>query len=281
MMTASNQEIIISAYVLAKFLAIDSLDKAKESAGLLLGYVDEETQTLVITDFDTGKQQQTSTYVVLDDEALVQIAVDLQERNSKESIVGWIHSHPSYGCFLSGTDKSTQRTYQGLFPKAVALVIDPSKYYVSSDQKDLEIKFFRMINDIDYKTIPFDIFYDDVTTHLANLVEFDIKWEMPKLSKEEIAILHQKIQSINPSSIHEGDKQLLHGFVEALGNSSEEFVSSNEGKEALEAIDMKLNHIIRDVNFIYGEETSNFYAVLNVISVIIIAIAWVIAAFLT
>ena len=62
--------------------------------------------------------------------------------------------------------------------------------------------------------------------------------------------------------------------------SSEEFVSSNEGKEALETIDMKLNHIIRDVNFIYGEETSNFYAILNIISVIIIAISWLLAAFI-
>ena len=122
MMTTSNQEIVISAYVLAKILAVDSLDHSKESAGLLLGYVDEETQTLVITDFDTGKQQQTSTYVVMDDEALVQIAVDLQQRDSKETIVGWAHTHPSYGCFLSGTDKSTQRTYQSLFSKKNLLI---------------------------------------------------------------------------------------------------------------------------------------------------------------
>ncbi|MCE7742072.1 MAG: hypothetical protein GOP50_06405 [Candidatus Heimdallarchaeota archaeon] len=279
-MTNSNQEIIISAYVLAKILAVDSLDHSKESAGLLLGYVDDDGETLVITDFDTGKQQQTSTYVVMDDEALVQIATDLLKRDKKETIVGWAHTHPSYGCFLSGTDKSTQRTYQSLFSKAVALVVDPSKYYNSSDQKDLEIKFFRMIDDVDYKAVPFGIFYDDVTTHLANLVEFDIKWELPTLLPDEVKILHQKIQSIKPSSMLEGDKQLLHGFVDVLSTSSEEFVSSNEGKETLEAIDMKLNHIIRDVNYIYGEETSNLYAVLNVIAVIIITISWLLAAFI-
>ena len=279
-MASSNQEIIISAYVLAKILAVDSLDHSKESAGLLLGYVDDDGTTLVITDFDTGSQQQTSTYVVMDDEALVQIATDLQKRDKRETIVGWAHTHPSYGCFLSGTDKSTQRTYQSLFSQAVALVIDPSKYYKTSNQGDLEIKFFRMINDLDYKAIPFDIFYDDVTTHLANLVEFDIKWELPTLSEEEVQILHQKIQSIRPSSMLEGDKQLLHGFVDILSKSTEEFVSSSEGKETLEAIDMKLNHIIRDVNYIYGDETSNFYAVLNVIAVIIIAVSWLIAAFI-
>lgn len=279
-MTNPNQEILISAYVLAKILAVDSLDPSKESAGLLIGYMHENGRTLVITDFDTGKQQQTSTYVVMDDEALVQIATDLQQREKNETILGWAHTHPSYGCFLSGTDKSTQRTYQSLFSKAVALVVDPSKYYKTSDQKDLEIKFFRMINDLDYKAIPFDIYYDDVSTHLANLVEFDIKWELPKLTVAEVEVLHQKIQSINPASILEGDKQLLHGFVEALSTSSEEFVSSNEGKEILESIDLKLNHIIRDVNYIYGEETSNFYSILNIIAVIIIAVSWLIAAFI-
>ncbi len=279
-MTDSNQEILISAYVLAKILAVDSLDHSKESAGLLLGYVDDDDKTLVITDFDTGKQQQTSTYVVMDDEALVQIAADLQNRDEKISIVGWAHTHPSYGCFLSGTDKSTQRIYQSLFSQAVALVVDPSKYYKSSNQKDLEVKFFRMINDLDYKAIPFGLYYDDVTTHLANLVEFDIKWELPTLSPEDVKILHQKIQSIRSSSMLESDKQLLHGLVETLSTSSEEFISSNEGKDTLESIDMKLSHIIRDVNYIYGEETSNFYAVLNVIAVIIIAISWLLAAFI-
>ena len=64
-MTDSNSEIMISAYVIAKILEVDALDTSKESAGVLLGYVDEATQKLIITDFDTGKQRQTSTFVVL------------------------------------------------------------------------------------------------------------------------------------------------------------------------------------------------------------------------
>jgi 26S proteasome regulatory subunit N11 len=153
-MIDSNSEIMISAYAIAKILEVDALDTSKESAGVLLGYVEEATQKLIITDFDTGKQRQTSTFVVLDDEALVQIVADLQKRDRKESIVGWAHTHPSYGCFLSGTDKGTQRTYQNLFSKAVALVIDPSKYYQSQESSDLEIQFFRLIDDIELNTFP-------------------------------------------------------------------------------------------------------------------------------
>ena len=42
-----------------------------------------------------------------------------------ENVVGWYHSHPGYGCWLSGIDVSTQmlnQTYQEPF---LAIVIDP------------------------------------------------------------------------------------------------------------------------------------------------------------
>ncbi len=278
-MTHSKKEILISAYVLAKMLAVDSLDKSKESAGLLLGYVNDEG-ILVITDFDTGRQEQTSTYVVLSDEALVQIVEDMLKRDKDETIVGWAHTHPSYGCFLSGTDKGTQRTYQNLFPQAVALVVDPSKYYKSSKQEDLEIKFFRLVNELDYKVIPFGIYYDNLTTHLANLVEFNIKWEIPQLALEEVKRLHEKLHTITSPTLLEVDKKILHGFIDVLSTSTEQFTEGGEGKDILESIDTKLNEIVRDVNHIYNEETSNLYAVLNVVAVIIIAISWLLAAFL-
>ena len=40
------------------------------------------------------------------------------------SIVGWYHSHPNYGVFLSATDRETQRVW---FAQAwqIALVLDP------------------------------------------------------------------------------------------------------------------------------------------------------------
>jgi len=42
-------------------------------------------------------------------------------------IVGWFHSHPSFGFFLSGIDIRTQRYQQSLFENAIALVCDPTK----------------------------------------------------------------------------------------------------------------------------------------------------------
>jgi len=281
-MSSTKKEILISPFVLAKILTVDSIEPTKESAGVLIGYLDDDGETLVITDFDTGKQKQTSTFVVIDDEALVQIVEDLQLRDQNETIVGWAHTHPSYGCFMSGTDKSTQRTYQNLFPQAVALVVDPSKYYDSSQQKDLEIKFFRLINELDYKAVPYGIYFDEFTQHLSKLVEVEIKWEIPKLSEEEVTKLHRKLETVVSPTLPESDRELLHGFVDILGESTDELSEVGEGsKDLLESIDKKLVNIADSVNRIYNEETFNIYAVLNVVTVFIIAIAWFLIAFLT
>ena len=62
--------------------------------------------------------------VKIDDygKALNKVLVKLSNRN--ESILGWYHSHPSYGLFMSQTDFDTQLSYQRLFKQAVALVFD-------------------------------------------------------------------------------------------------------------------------------------------------------------
>eukprot|EP01071_Lankesteria_metandrocarpae_P008144 Lankesteria_metandrocarpae@DN4882_c0_g1_i3.p1 len=45
--------------------------------------------------------------------------------NKHENIVGWYHSHPDYGCWLSGIDVATQKLYQTHNEPFVAIVIDP------------------------------------------------------------------------------------------------------------------------------------------------------------
>ena len=95
-----------------------------EIAGLLLGSM--RGNTLIVSDSVTGEQSGTATHVVLNDEFLVRVASEYGQQGKKKSIVGWYHSHPSLGCFVSGTDFETQKRFQALFPDAVGLVIDPS-----------------------------------------------------------------------------------------------------------------------------------------------------------
>ncbi|CAE8623905.1 unnamed protein product, partial [Polarella glacialis] len=55
--------------------------------------------------------------------------VNFQEANEKvgkpENICGWYHSHPGYGCWLSGIDVQTQMQYQAHQEPFLAVVIDP------------------------------------------------------------------------------------------------------------------------------------------------------------
>jgi 26S proteasome regulatory subunit N11 len=56
-------------------------------------------------------------------------------------VVGWYHSHPGFGCWLSGVDMGTQTSFEQLNPRAVAVVIDP----VQSVKGKVVIDAFRMI----------------------------------------------------------------------------------------------------------------------------------------
>lgn len=77
-----------------------------------------------------------------------------------ENVVGWYHSHPGYGCWLSGIDVSTQRLNQQYQEPFLAVVIDPTRT-VSAGK--VEIGAFRTYSEgykppdepvSEYQTIP-------------------------------------------------------------------------------------------------------------------------------
>jgi COP9 signalosome complex subunit 5 len=57
-----------------------------------------------------------------------------------EYICGWYHSHPGYGCWLSGIDVTTQQNYQKIQDPSVAIVIDPKRTIAAGK---VEIGCFR------------------------------------------------------------------------------------------------------------------------------------------
>ncbi|UJG41998.1 MAG: Mov34/MPN/PAD-1 family protein [Candidatus Heimdallarchaeum aukensis] len=276
----SDIEILLSATALAKILTVDRMDTSKESAGLLIGYVKQDTDQLIITDIDTGKQQQTSTFVVMDDEALVDIVMKLQERDSEQTIVGWWHTHPGYGCFLSGTDKNTQRTYQNLFPKAIALVVDPLKYYQNENKKDLDLQFFRMIDQTNYRPVSFDIYIDDIAHHLGKIASEAYSWKIPVLSKEQIEELHKKLESVSSSLVLEQDKKMLHAFIDIFASTEENERETTKISSLLYTIDNRLNSIGKYIESLYFDDTLKLYSLFNILSAIIISVLWIVFALL-
>lgn len=66
----------------------------------------------------------------------------LRQTGRPEMVVGWYHSHPGFGCWLSGVDINTQQSFEALSERAVAVVIDP----IQSVKGKVVIDAFRLIN---------------------------------------------------------------------------------------------------------------------------------------
>jgi proteasome lid subunit RPN8/RPN11 len=113
----------------------------REVIGWLVGKVQGETvHVMQAMPMTSGN----SIFVEITDYAIIpKIAEEAEKINAV--IVGWFHSHPSFGFFLSGVDIRTQRNQQSLFGDAIAIVCDPTKittyesgmhvYQVYMDQK--------------------------------------------------------------------------------------------------------------------------------------------------
>lgn len=43
----------------------------------------------------------------------------LKQTGRPEMVVGWYHSHPGFGCWLSGVDMNTQTSFEQLNTRAV------------------------------------------------------------------------------------------------------------------------------------------------------------------
>ena len=65
----------------------------------------------------------------------------LKQTGRPEMVVGWYHSHPGFGCWLSVVDMNTQQSFEALSARSVAVVIDP----IQSVKGKVVIDAFRLI----------------------------------------------------------------------------------------------------------------------------------------
>ncbi|KAF2180890.1 Mov34-domain-containing protein [Zopfia rhizophila CBS 207.26] len=118
----------ISAVALIKMVMHARSGGSLEVMGLMLGKI--EANTFVVTDSFRLPVEGTETRVNAQDEAneyMVEFLARARESGQMENAVGWYHSHPGYGCWLSGIDVGTQKTQQMYQDPFVAVVIDPDR----------------------------------------------------------------------------------------------------------------------------------------------------------
>lgn len=113
-----------------------------EVMGLMLGqFVDDYTVKVV----DVFAMPQSGTGVsveAVDPVFQTKMLEMLKQTGREEMVVGWYHSHPGFGCWLSGVDINTQQAFEALNPRLVSIVIDP----VQSVKGKVVIDAFRLIN---------------------------------------------------------------------------------------------------------------------------------------
>lgn len=134
----------ISSLALMKMCTHAQTGGSIEIMGMLVGKI--LGHSIIVMDTYRLPVEGTETRVNAQNEAYTYMVEYLTERQqllngkNEENIVGWYHSHPGYGCWLSGIDVSTQSLNQGFQDPYLAIVVDPVK---TLKQGKVEIGAFR------------------------------------------------------------------------------------------------------------------------------------------
>lgn len=135
------ETIHISSLALLKMLKHGRAGVPFEVMGLMLGdWVDE--YTIKVVDVFAMPQSGTGVSVEAVDPVFQAKMMDMLKQTGRpEFLVGWYHSHPGFGCWLSGVDMNTHQSFEALNPRTVAVVIDP----IQSVKGKVVIDAFRLI----------------------------------------------------------------------------------------------------------------------------------------
>jgi len=136
------ETVYISSLALLKMLKHGRAGVPMEVMGLMLGeFVDD--YTVKVVDVFAMPQSGTGVSVEAVDPVFQTKFLDMLKQTGRpEIVVGWYHSHPGFGCWLSGVDINTQQSFEALNQRAVAVVVDP----IQSVKGKVVIDAFRLIN---------------------------------------------------------------------------------------------------------------------------------------
>ncbi|KAK0404714.1 hypothetical protein QR680_017594 [Steinernema hermaphroditum] len=120
------KDVKISALALLKMVIHARSGGNLEIMGLMQGKI--EDRSMIIMDSFALPVEGTETRVNAQAQAyeyMTTFTDACQEVGRQDLVIGWYHSHPGYGCWLSGIDVSTQSLNQQFQEPFVAVVIDP------------------------------------------------------------------------------------------------------------------------------------------------------------
>ncbi|MCJ1259085.1 COP9 signalosome catalytic subunit rri1 [Lignoscripta atroalba] len=266
----------ISAVALLKMVMHARSGGSIEVMGLMQGKIADET--FIVTDAFRLPVEGTETRVNASDEAneyIVQYLQSSRDSGQLDNAVGWYHSHPGYGCWLSGIDVSTQMTQQTFQDPFLAVVIDPDRT-ISAGK--VEIGAFRTYPENykavtsqggdDYQTIPLAKI-EDFGAHASQYYSLDVSHYKSSLDTHLLDLLWNKywVSTLSQSPLFTNreysSKQMMdlsqkiriaEKSVQAGSRGGPHMASRMSGK------DSQLEKVVRDSNKIAGEEITGLIA---------------------
>jgi 26S proteasome regulatory subunit N11 len=121
-----------------------------EAQGIFVGHYfkDQYGEFIVATAYEEGDGNSQSAYVEMSEECLAKISEKCQANGTLMLI--WVHTHPGFGCFYSGTDYNCLKTnfYK---PYQIGIVADilqhKTKGFKVQDAEVLEFPDYALFND--------------------------------------------------------------------------------------------------------------------------------------
>jgi proteasome lid subunit RPN8/RPN11 len=250
-------KLYIQQDVYKKILKLSSSNVDKEIGSILLG---KDVNFLgkmhiIIEDFIEAKYTDSTNFsLTFTHETWNYIHKEMDKKNKNLKIIGWHHTHPNYGIFLSDYDLFIQENFFNL-PFQIAMVVDPIKNLTG---------FFQWKNEKIVKVNGFYLF-DDVGKKVINPVKIPKSGsllEKPKLSLSMIIgilnicfivllIFFYKGQIDDINNSMQNEKLAQSRKIEDLGISIQEM--SNRIKEK----DLEVSHLILKLDTKFGDYLSN------------------------
>ncbi|KAI9678554.1 MAG: COP9 signalosome catalytic subunit rri1 [Caeruleum heppii] len=265
----------ISAVALLKMVMHARSGGSLEVMGLMQGKIAGDT--FIVTDAFRLPVEGTETRVNAQDEANEYMPAYLQssrDAGQMENAVGWYHSHPGYGCWLSGIDVTTQMTQQAFQDPFLAVVIDPDRT-ISAGK--VEIGAFRTYPEDykpaseatseEYQTIPLAKI-EDFGAHSSRYYSLEVSHFKSSLDTHLLELLWNKYWvstlSQNPLLTNRdySTKQMmdLSQKIRNAERSLHNHAKTGPYARTASSKDGQMDKMVRDSNKIAGEEITGLIA---------------------
>ncbi|KAA8496509.1 COP9 signalosome complex subunit 5a [Porphyridium purpureum] len=270
------QKVHISAIALIKMVMHARSGGSIEVMGSMQGKI--EGNAFVIMDAFPLPVEGTETRVNAQADGY-EFMVAYQEKSSQvvrnENVVGWYHSHPGYGCWLSGIDVQTQKSNQTFQDPFLAVVIDPIR---TMSAGKVDIGAFRTYpvgytpqddgGSREYQSVPMDKI-EDFGFHAKDYYALEISYFKSRLDAALLDALWNKYWASTLSSAvtiqnRDFEAREISDIARKIGSAHSQLVSGSQNRlggyivpDRSKNKENKLDRIRVDVCQLAREETNS------------------------